>query len=141
VSALDDQVRAARSLPAPVGLNAEFYALAAKGTLHLQRCDDCGAFRHPPRFLCAACGSGSWQWQPASGRGRVFSWTVTHQATDPAFAGAVPYAVLVVELEEGPRLVGNLVGADPSALRLDLPVVVDLDRRSDEIALVDFRPA
>jgi uncharacterized OB-fold protein len=141
VSGPAEEVRARRSVPTPVGLNAEFYALAAQGTLHLQRCAACGRWRHPPRFLCAGCGSGSWRWEPASGRGTVFSWTVTHQALDPAFADALPYAVVVVELEEGVRLVGNLVGAAPSVLRLDLPVVVDLDRRSDDVALVDFRPA
>jgi uncharacterized OB-fold protein len=140
VTGLPDAVRGARSVPSPVGLNAEFYALTATGTLHLQRCEACGTWRHPPRFLCARCGSGAWRWEPASGRGRVFSWTVTHQVLDPAFADAAPYAVVVVELEERVRLVGNLVGADPSTLRLDLPVLVDLDRHSDDVALVDFRP-
>jgi uncharacterized OB-fold protein len=137
---LPEPVRAARAVPSPTGLDAELYALAAGGTLHVQRCASCGTWRHPPRFLCAACGSPDWRWEPVSGRGRVFSWTVTHQALDPAFADAVPYAVLVVELDEGVRLVGNLVGAPPDVLRLDLPVVVDLDRRSESVALVDFRP-
>lgn len=130
-----------RLLPAPVGPNADFYARAATtGVLHLQRCDACGAWRHPPRVRCAACGSDALSWQPSAGRGRVFSWTVTHQALDPAFADHLPYAVVVVELDEGPRVVGNLVGLDPAALELDLPVEVVLDRRSDSVALVDFRP-
>ena len=130
-----------RIVPGPDGLGAEFYARAAEtGVLHLQRCDECSTWRHPPRVLCAACGSHTWSWQPTSGRGRVFTWTVTHRATDPAFAEHLPYGVLVVELEEGPRVVGNLRDLAPSELRLDLPVTVVLDRRSDTVALVDFTP-
>ena len=138
---LNPAARAARTAPSPTGLNAEFYERAARAGLHLQRCTACDAWRHPPRFLCAACGSTDWRWERASDRGRVFSWTVTHRAIDPAFADALPYMIVVVELDEGVRLVGNLVGAGPDALALDLPVVVDLDRRSDTVALIDFRPA
>jgi hypothetical protein len=128
-----------RLIPSPVGPNAEFYRWAAQGELRLQRCADCGTWRHPPRHRCASCGSGATTWVPVSGRGHIFSWTVTHQALDPAFE--VPYAVVVVELEEGPRLVASLVGLEPAALRLDMPVVVELDPVSDEVALLAVRPA
>jgi uncharacterized OB-fold protein len=129
-------------LPGGGGLGAELYARAATtGVLHLQRCDACGRWRHPPRIRCAACGSDAWSWQAAAGTGRIFTWTVTHRATDPAFADEVPYAIVVVELDEGPRVVGNVVGIAPDELRLDLPVRVRLDRRSDTVALVDFEPA
>lgn len=134
------RARPERMLPGGGGLGGEYYARAAEtGRLHLQRCA-CGVWRHPPRILCAACGSERWSWEPVSGRGRVFSWIVTHQPMDTAFADELPYAVLVVELEEGPRVVGNLVGLAPAALELDLPVQVVLDRRSDTVALVDFAP-
>jgi uncharacterized OB-fold protein len=130
-----------RLVPAPVGLNAELAALAATtGVLHLQRCDACGTWRHPPRVLCAACGSDAASFQPTAGTGTLFSWTVTHQLVDPAFADHLPYVVAVVALDEGPRVVGNLFGIDPADLVLDLPVEVVLDRRSDTVALVDFRP-
>ena len=130
-----------RILPGTNGLGSEFYErAAATGVLHLQRCATCSTWRHPPRILCAACGSADWSWQPSAGRGRVFTWTVTHRPTDPAFAEHLPYAVLVVELDEGPRVVGNLVNLAPSELRLDLAVRVVLDRRSDSVALVDFSP-
>ena len=69
----------------------------------------------------------------------MFSWTVTHRAVDPAFAP--PYAILVVELDEGPRLVGNLRGIEPSELALDLPVVVEIEHASDTVGLLWFRPA
>jgi uncharacterized OB-fold protein len=64
---------------------------------------------------------------------------VTHRAVDPAFTP--PYAILVVELEEGPRLVGNLRGLEPSELALDLPVVAEIEHASDTVGLLWFRPA
>ena len=130
--------RPPRVLPAPTGLNAELYAFWARGELRLQRCAQCRSWRHPPRYRCAACGSPEISWDLASGRGRVFTWTITHRPVDPAFEP--PYAVVVVELEEGPRLVGNLAGIELSELRLDLPVVVELESASDTISLVTFRP-
>jgi len=126
-------------LPSPVGLNAEWYAHCAAGELRFQRCGACGAWRHPPRVLCAACGSGEWSWERSSGRGAVFSWTVTHQPVYAAFAEVVPYAVVVAELEEGVRIVSNLRGVAPDALALDLPVEVEIDHVSDQIGLPYLR--
>jgi uncharacterized OB-fold protein len=128
-----------RLLPNPIGLNAELYAHWARGELRLQRCDDCSTWRHPPRYLCAKCGSPRFTWALSEGRARVFSWTITHRAVDPAFVP--PYAIVVAELGEGPRLVGSLAGLEPAALTLDLAVVVELEPMSDAIALVTFRPA
>ncbi|MEA3218225.1 MAG: uncharacterized protein QOJ19_4381, partial [Acidimicrobiia bacterium] len=85
-------------VPRPDGLNAEFYEAAASGTLHVQRCADCGVYRHPPRYYCAACGSGSYVWAPSSGDGTLFSWTVTRRAYDRGWADDLPYATAVVEL-------------------------------------------
>jgi uncharacterized OB-fold protein len=126
-------------LPSPVGVTAEFYAWCARGELRLQRCAECGEWRHPPRLRCGGCGSSELRWEPVSGRGRVFTWTVTHRPLDPAFTP--PYAVVIVELEEGPRLVGNVRGLEPDELALDLPVVVELERASDTIGLIWFKPA
>lgn len=126
-------------VPQPEGLNAEFYAHCAAGELRFQRCLACSAWRHPPRARCAACGSGEWEWALASGRGAVYSWTVTHRPIDPGFADEVPYAVLVVEMEEGPRVVGNLRDLAPSELTLGLPVEVVFEKVSDTVALTQFR--
>ncbi len=130
-----------RFTPNPDGLNAEFYAHLARGTLHLQRCEACARWRHPPRIQCGACGSASWQWQPVSGSGSIYSWTITHQALAPPFADDLPYAVVVVELDEGPRLVTAVRGIAPEALRLDLRVEVRVTRVSDAIGLHYFVPA
>lgn len=128
-----------RILPSPMGLNAEFYEFCARGELRLQRCAKCATWRHPPRHRCAVCGALEATWEPASRRGRVYSWTVTHDAIDPAFEP--PYAVVVVETDDGPRLVGGLRGIDPGELRIDMPITVELERVSDTIGLLWFRPA
>jgi uncharacterized OB-fold protein len=126
-----------RIVPAPIGPNAEFYSFLAHGELRLQRCASCGEWRHPPRHRCASCGSTEVTWEPASGRARVFTWTVTHRPVDPAFTP--PYAVVVVELDEGPRLVGNWRG-ELDALALDAPVTVEVEPVSDSAGFLWFRP-
>jgi len=130
-----------RMLPNPSGLNADFYRIAADtGTINIQGCSDCSVYRHPPRFRCAECGSDAWSWSPTSMRGVVWSWTITHRAIDPAFTEQLPYAVVVVEMEEGVRVVGNLRSIEISELRIGLPVSVALDKRSEALALIDFTP-
>lgn len=122
-------------LPKPVGLNAEWYRFCARGELRFQRCSSCGAWRHPPRVLCAACGSADWTWELSSGAARVFSWTVTHQAIYPAFAEVAPYAVVVAEMDEGVRIVSNLRDGDPETLALGVALNVEIDRVNDDIGL------
>jgi len=130
---------ATKPLPKPQGLNADFYRECASGRLCFQRCDDCGRWRHLPRYLCASCGSAAFSWIESSGRGRIFSWTVTHQAAHPAFAADTPFAIVVVEMEEGVRLVSDLPGVPLDALAIDLPVEVFLESHSSEIGLPHFR--
>lgn len=130
-----------RPLPEPDDdLNAAFWEHCAREELRFQRCAACGSWRHLPRLRCARCGSGEFSWERSSGRGRVYSWTITHQAPLRAFAARAPYAVLVVELDEGVRMVAGLVEATPEVLRLDLPVEVVFERITAEAALPQFRP-
>ena len=109
--------------------------LARSRALRFQRCEECGAWRHPPRHLCRACGSGRAAWQPSSGRGVLVTWTVTHQAFHPAFAGDVPYVVAVTELEEGVRLVSGVRGLAREDLRIGLPVEVVLEPAAEGLLL------
>src|SRR5262249_8567850 len=122
-----------------VGLGAEFYRHLANGELRVQRCDACGTWRHPPRILCGRCGDDAWQWGAVSGLGVVHTWTVTHQPLVPGFH-EVPYAVVVVELEEGRRIVTAVRGVDLAALRLGLPVAVRIVRASETIGFHYFVP-
>ena len=126
-----------KMVPDPDGRNADFYRLAASGRLHLQRCTRCQHYYHPPRYLCRECGSGELEFVPSQGRGRIFSWTVTHRPVDPGWAEEIPYATVVVEMEEGVRVVGALNG-DPGALELDLPVTAEIDPVSDDFARIVF---
>lgn len=126
--------------PKPVGLSAEWYAFCAKGELRFQRCDDCGRWRHPPRVLCAGCGSNAWSWQESTRQGRIYSWTVTHKPLHPSFAEVTPYAVVVVELEEGVRIVCSVRDLDNEDLKLDLPVRIEFAPAEDNIALPFARP-
>jgi uncharacterized OB-fold protein len=135
-----ERAAVARPLPDPGDpLTEQFYLHCARGELCFQRCASCGAWRHLPRFLCARCGSAKWSWEQSSGRGKIFSWTVTHQALHPAFAADVPYAIAIVEMEEGVRLVSRVVGAGAAALALDLPVAVEFERVAEAVALPVFR--
>ncbi|MEV5381807.1 OB-fold domain-containing protein [Streptomyces sp. NPDC052721] len=107
---------------------APFWEYAARGELRVQACADCGELRFPPRPCCPHCRSFASEWRPVSGRGRVWSYVVPHPPLLPDYAEQAPYNVVVVELEEAPRirLVGNVVaraGApldslDPACLRI-----------------------
>ena len=131
----------ARPLPRMDGMHGDFYRECARqGRLVFQRCEACGTPRHPPRVLCAKCGSDQVAWVPSAGQGAIFSWTVVHQAPHPAFASQVPYAVVVVELEEGVRIVASLRDLAPAQLELDLPIEVALEEVSEGVPLPYARP-
>ena len=119
-------------------LAAQFYAECAKGRLCFQRCCACATWRHLPRYGCGACGSTAWEWAPSSGRGRVFSWTVTHQAPFPQIP--TPYAVAVIETEEGVRLAAGLRGIPLDSIELDLQVEVELVPVHESAAVPFFHP-
>src|SRR5688572_23161173 len=102
-----------KPLPSLEGLSGEFYGWCRKGELRFQRCAECGVWRHVPREMCAACGSMKWEWARSSGRGRVFTWTTTAVPLHPAFKAATPYAAVVIEMEEGVRIVSEIVDCAP----------------------------
>ena len=97
----------------------------ADGRLTFPRCRACGHAWLPPRDQCPRCLSAEWAWEEACGRARVVSWVVYHRAYHPAFADRVPYNVVVAELEEGPRLISNVLGIEGGeGLELDLALVL-----------------
>jgi uncharacterized OB-fold protein len=130
----------ARIIPDPDGLNADFYRHLARGQIHFQRCAGCSAVHHPPRYRCASCGSADYRWVASTGRGRVFSWTVTHRPVDPGWANEIPYATLIVEMDEGVRVVGALRGLAPAKLALDQRVMAEIETVSEAFAFIHFRP-
>ena len=128
-----------RLIPDPDGRNADFYRHLATGRLHIQRCDACEAPQHPPRFTCPQCGESTLSFRPSAGIGRLFSWTVTHRPVDPGWAAQLPYATVVVQMEEGVRLVGAWAGSRAS-LELDRTVRVEVERVHDDFAFLWFHP-
>ena len=130
-----------RPLPELEGLTAEFYDFCKRGALHFQRCAGCRAWRHVPREMCAECGSWDWSWEPSSGRGVVYSWTVVERALHPAFQADTPYAPVIVEMDEGVRLLSQVEGVEPGDLEIDMPVEVFFDPVTPEVSLPRFRRA
>lgn len=112
---------------------------AREHRLLLQRCAACGHVAFPPAPLCPRCRGTELGWMEAAGRGRVWSWTVFHKSYFAGYAEDIPYAVAIVELEEGPRLWTHVVGDDQ--LRVGLPVEVIYDDVTEDVTLVKFRPA
>ena len=137
------ETSAAYDKPLPVleGLTKEFYDFCKQGTLHFQRCAGCSAWRHVPREMCPECGSWDWVWAPSTGRGKVFSWTVVGRALHPAFQDDTPYAPVIVEMDEGVRLLTQVTDVAPDALEIDMPVEIAFDAVTPEITLPRFRRA
>jgi uncharacterized OB-fold protein len=127
-------------VPKPEGLNLEFFLRTVGGTLHLQRCDSCGHYRHPPRYYCPECSSDKYSWVPSPGRGRVYSWVISHFSTDPGWVGEVPFTTVVAELDEGPRLVGTLRGMEGSALKPGMPVLLVGEPKGDDFVFFWVEP-
>jgi uncharacterized OB-fold protein len=128
-----------RPLPRRRGMAGEFYAYCKKHELRFQRCTDCRTWRHVPRDMCAKCGSFNWEWAKSSGKGKLFSWTTAMQPMLPQFADLVPYSPVIIEMDEGVRLVSWLTDVPPDDLRLDLPVEVVFDDVTPEVTLPKFR--
>ena len=118
-----------------------FWEGCGRHELVLQRCASCRAVQHRPRALCVSCLSDSIEHFAASGKGTVHTFTVTHQNQAPAFRQALPYVLAWVELEEGPRLLSNVVGCEPDQVRIGMPVQVEFVDTDDGLAVPRFRPA
>jgi uncharacterized OB-fold protein len=132
---------ATRPIPTVSAEMRPFYEGAARHELMVQRCRACAALRFPARSLCPGCLSIEADWTPVSGRGEVFSFNVMHQVYHPGFAADVPYAVVLVRLAEGPKMLSNLVGVAPGEIRIGMPVRVIFEPLSDDITLPKFAPA
>ncbi len=129
-----------RALPAITPETRHFWEGTRAGELRLQRCAACSHTYFPPRPFCPKCASREVSVFRASGRATLYSYVIHHRPV-PGFTP--PYAIAVVELEEGPRLMSNIVETSqtPEALQLDMPLEVVFERLNDEISLPLFRPA
>ena len=130
-----------RPRPTPSPTTEAFWAATAEHRFLLQRCRACDALQFYPKATCTSCGSSQLDWEPASGRGTVHAFTVARRATHPAFEGAEPYVVAIVELAEGPRVTANVVDCPVDDVRVGLPVELTWDEPGDDgIKLPLWRP-
>ena len=134
----DTAARPLRPRPALTQDNTFFFDGADAGKLLIQRCAACATLRHPPRPACAECRSFEWDTVESTGTGTVYSYVVVHHPQVPAFDYPLPIAV--VELEEGTRLVADLIGVAPEAVTIGMPVAVEFVAVDDELTLPMFRP-
>ena len=118
-----------------------FWDAAREGRLLLRRCSDCGETHFYPRRFCPLCWSADGDWVPASGRATLYTWSVVHANDLPPFNERVPYVAAVVDLEEGPRMMTNIVDCSPDALSIGMPLTAAFEDRTDEVTVVVFRPA
>jgi hypothetical protein len=128
-----------RPRPEPTPETAHFWQGTRRGELLLQRCQACARVYFPPRPFCPHCASREVAVFAASGRASLYSYVIHHRP-GPGFDP--PYAIAVVELEEGPRMMTNITGVPqtPEALVLDMPLEVTFERLDEEISLPLFRP-
>ncbi len=139
----EDRIR--KPLPQINAVTHPFWEAAAERRLSMPCCRSCASFIWPPRATCGECGSAELQWTQMSGRGRVYSFTVIRQvvggAASKAFEPDLPYVVAWIDLDEGPRLVSNLVDCPIEQVGIGMAVEVVFEQASAEIWLPKFKPA
>jgi uncharacterized protein len=118
-----------------------FWAATAEGRLTMPKCDDCSEYVWYPRPFCPACGSTNVTWTDVSGNGTVYTFTVVHRSGVPGYREALPYVIAYVQLEEGPKVMTNIVGIDPEQVTVGLPVSVVFNDTEKGNALFRFQPA
>jgi len=123
----------------PVGYDnaAPFWEGVKRHELVLQRCKDCGKFLHLPRPMCPKCRSLETEWVPSSGKGHIYSWVTYRKSPHPAFQA--PYSVVLVELEEGVRLVSNMTDCTPEEIHIGMPVEVVFEDLAEDLTLPKFK--
>ena len=135
----DTEERPLRPRPSINRDNQFWFDGAAESRLLIQRCVGCGALRHPPGPVCPSCHSFEWDSIEASGRGTIYSYVVNYHPQLPAFDYPLPIAL--IELEEGTRLLSNLVGFEIEAIEVGQAVEVEFIEYDDDLTLPAFHPA
>ena len=129
-----------KPLPIPSVESKPFWDGCKEHKLLLPRCNQCGSYRFPPTATCPKCLSTEWAWAKSTGRGKIYSFGVYHRVYHQAFEADVPYALVVVELEEGPRLVSNVVNCPAEQLKCDMPVEAVFEDIAEDTTLYKFKP-
>jgi uncharacterized OB-fold protein len=125
-------------LPQPSIETEPFWAAIQERRFVMPKCDACGTVSFPPTVACGKCAKTAFTWTEMSGRGKVYSFVVYHRVYHPAFKDKVPYVVAVVDLEEGPRIISNIVGMPIADVVCDMPVTVAYDDVRDGYLIPKF---
>ena len=126
-------------LPKPDRDSQAYWEAARRHELVLQQCNDCEKFRFYPRVICPHCMSERFEWRQSSGHGVVYSFTVVHRPPTPFFRDKVPYVVALIDLQEGVRMMSNVVGCDPGDVKIGDHVEVIFEDINEEITLPKFK--
>jgi len=129
-----------RPLPGNDPLARDYFKLCAEGTLTIERCPDCSATQHYPRGICMQCGATP-VLEPVSGRGTIYSFSIVRQSGVPPFKDSLPYVLALVDLDEGPRLMGNIMDCDPETLAVGDRLQAFIMRANPEVGIPQWRPA
>ena len=129
-----------KPLPQPNPDTKPFWDGCKEHQLRFQKCKVCGHIRWPAAIICPDCHAKETKWITAAGKGTVYSFTVYHQAFHPAFKDDIPYVTAIIALDEGPRLLSNIVGCAPDEVYCDMPVEVIWEDVDEEFSLPKFSP-
>ncbi len=129
-----------KPVPTPDADSEQLWKGLKEGKLFLQHCEDCGHIQYYHQAICRHCLGENLVEKEASGKGIVYSYSVVYRAPGPAFKNEIPYAVVLVELEEGPRMISSMVDIDPELVEFDMKVEMVVEPISEEINLPRFRP-
>jgi hypothetical protein len=130
-----------KPIPIPSPESKPYWEALREHRLVLPSCKACGHCWFPPTLLCPNCNAADVEWRESSGRGKVFTYVVFHRVYHRGFAGEVPYVVALIELDEGPRLLSNIVGIPPEQVTCDMRVHVVYEDITADKTLPKFTPA
>lgn len=128
-----------RPLPMPTNFTKPFWEGTKQGKFLLQHCPRCGIWQYYPRPVCMKCMSRELEWREASGKGTVYSFTITRMPPD-GFEDRAPYALASVEVPEGTRVMAQILNCPPEEVRIGMKVRATFEKLTDDLTLLQFEP-
>ena len=137
----DEKKKYSKPLPHIDEENRPWWEALKRHELYVQKCRDCAAIRYYPRAQCPECLSPRTEWVRSSGRGKIYTFTVTNQNQAPGFRESLPYVMAYVQLDEGPKMLTNIIDCPVDQVRIGMPVEVVYEDVTADVTLAKFRPA
>ena len=125
-------------LPSPSMVSQPFWDSCSRRELTFQRCNNCQGITFIPQPACTHCLSTELGWEKSEGKGSIYSWTVVWRPQTPDFE--IPYAIAIIDVDEGYQMMTNIIGVDPKNLTVGQRVEVSFHKMSDEITMPYFKP-